>query len=561
MNLKKRIYKCLTLFSFASIVFITLFSIIIFYNRFTILNKEEIKNKGYIISTSLNLMESEDNQVSYLKEISKEQQSIRISYILSDGTVVFDSHTNIENLDNHKERTEVVGAKEKGFASDTRFSDSINRQTYYYAIKLNNNNILRIAKPIDDITRVFLHEGILPLLFLTIVFLVISIFVSKNISNFLITPINDFNFDLKSKDNVIYDELSPFISKINTQKEEILDRIQKAEESSNAMNKLTENITEGIIIVDKNKTVLLSNKQSDYIIGEALQSKDITNVYQNLEFVNALNKALDGEQSSITIEKNNKFYLTYFVPTMTYNNETSTFVFLFDVTEKAFYENQRKVFTANVSHELKTPLTVIGGLSELIENNMVQEKDIQNFGHKINNEAKNLLKLIDDIIKVSEYDEGNINSDFEVFDLTTMCENIVNELTWTASYKNIEILFKEKPTLVFNGIKRVIEECIFNLVENAIKYSGDVGKVYISLFEFDNYIELHVEDCGMGIADEEKELIFQRFYRVDKSRNKKIEGTGLGLSIVKHGIKLHNGTVTVEDRKPNGSRFIVSLPK
>ncbi|MFV0520391.1 MAG: sensor histidine kinase [Lachnospirales bacterium] len=555
MNLRKRLYRSLYFLAALSIVATTLIATLFFY--FQVINKDkmELQNKANIISYVVNHTENAEKE-AYLYDISLIDKSMRITYINTEGYVAYDSYANINTLENHNDRPEVINAKTNGYAEDTRFSSSINKSTYYYAVLLDNGYVLRLSKNTAELGFFFLKSGLPIILALLIFCISLANWGSKKIAKFVMEPINSFNFDeIENYESEIYlyDELSPFISKIQYQRKKILSQIDKINNHKETIEKIIENIDEGLIITDKNATVLSSNKYAKDFFNEGILGQDIRRIERTFTFITKVNESLKGVSSTLEIEKNNRKYVFHFIPSKSEETIKGTIILIFDITEKIFFEQQRKEFTANVSHELKTPLTVISGLSELMNNNLVPSEDIKSFSEKIYKESQNLLSLIEDIIKISEFDEKNVIETKLKFDFSKVTKTVGNNLYDFSKQNNIKIFSNIDDNIYFFGVERMIEEVIYNLIANAIKYNKENGFVFISLREKNNKIIFTVADDGIGISDEQQKLVFQRFYRVDKSRSKKIKGTGLGLAIVKHSVEYHEGVINLESDLNKGT--------
>ncbi len=482
-------------------------------------------------------------------QVKEGLKSLRVTVISQEGEVLFDNYR--EGLENHSNRPEVIEAKEHGVGESQRFSETLGKATYYYAINMSDGKILRLSITIDTIYS-WLYQ-LIPMAAICIVAaLGVSMLLAGQLTKKLVEPINSINPDNISElssefgKELFYEELTPFIKKIETQRTEIKSQLLTLESRTRTINQIAENIKEGLIIVDKGGVVLFSSKSTENIFGQQeIIGKNFLYVTRNVDFLNKAKESLGGQSGEMVLEHKGDVYNVYFSPAAVESEVNGAIILLVDITDKFAAEKQRKQFSANVSHELKTPLTTISALSEMIGNDMVKPEDIRGFSKKINAQAKRLITLIEDIIRLSEFDESKIESEKEEFDLEEVISAVAENLTPMAAIKAVTLEVEQSP-LQISGNRGLIEELIFNLVDNAIKYNKPGGSVRITAFPDNEYIKIKVSDTGIGISQEHIHRIFERFYRVDKSRSKRTGGTGLGLSIVKHIAELHGGRVEIQ---------------
>ncbi|MBP3339364.1 MAG: PAS domain S-box protein [Lachnospiraceae bacterium] len=547
--MKKRIFRGMFLQS----CFILCLSVIIImgmlYKYFSKITMNEIKNELTFISAGV-----EQNGKEYLEKLGKVDS--RITWIQENGDIIYDSEMNEDEMENHKDRQEVIEALKAGSGESYRFSNTMGKMSYYYATLLEDNSVLRISGTRYTVISLLMGLTTPFLLVLSIAF-IISIFVSRKISENITRPINEI--DLRNIDKVdTYEELTPFIRKIAHQNKKIQSQVNELRQKQQEFDTITENMSEGLLVFDKNTDVIFYNTSALKLLGadDVLGKQSVYVLNRSEAFVNAVNLALSGEHSECNIKLDERIYQIIANPVYNENHLAGGIIIIVDVTEKEERENLRREFSANVSHELKTPLTSISGFAEIMKSGIVPEEDMKKFAGNIYNEAKRLITLVGDIIKLSKFDENSGNTEFEDIDFTGIVNDNIRRLTQVASEKSV-VIESECDDVIMKGIPSVIDEMVYNLIENAIKYNKEDGKVIVILKETDGKIKFSVEDTGIGIPYGEQPRVFERFYRVDKSHSKEIGGTGLGLSIVKHGAATHNGNIELVSEPEKGTKITV----
>ena len=566
--MKKRIYRNMILLVCASVLLTTLLLIMTFYMGFSKEVKSELVTTAEFLTATLELYEE---QSEYLESLHLSNVEVRVTLIAPDGTVQYDSMITDENqFDNHANRGEIESAMRSGFGEEKRHSESVGKETYYYAIRLSSGNILRVAKTTANIYGVFV--SVIPQSLLVIVIILSTCFiVAHRLARKILAPVKQFGLDKSGK---IYDELAPFVKMIRNQKRQIGEAVDEVMRKSTVIDAITGNMKEGTILTNKDGTVLSANKSAMSILETKASpvEKNILEVTRNIVILENVKLALVGENHSVNTEIGGRIYHIVFSPV-----DDGVLILFLDITEKAKAENMRREFTANVSHELRTPLTTISGYTELLSNGMVQAEDVVGISKKMKSETDRLLALIEDIMRLAELDESEKEKSFESFDLTALIGEVVENLKLKADKHAIEMhIPKEVYTITAN--RAMLFEMVYNLVDNAIKYNKPHGSVTITLKQTDKNAQdkntqnehtqdkriqderiqnkctqIEVRDTGIGVAKKYQERIFERFYRVDKSRSKEIGGTGLGLSIVKHIVAYHGGCVEVESEAGNGT--------
>ena len=511
--------------------------------------KAEVRRKAEIFEKSLNY--SADN-LDYVTSLRLTQNDMRLSIIDREGKVLFDSYANIDNLDNHLERPEVKTAFEKGRGEGVRFSDTLGKRTYYYAVKLSDDTVLRLAERAQTIYGVL--ASYLPLiLFIIVVVLLVSNIMTVKLTKHIIAPIN--NIDLEQDSPDCYDELAPFIRKIDSQKARIAEQITIIEERAATTSAIIKNMSEGIVLVDSTGKIASVNDSAVKVFRakDGFVGQTIGYLTRNREIHGLLEQALAGENGELTVELDHKSYSLLFSPVQ----DMGCIILIMDITQRAENERIRREFTANVSHELKTPLTAISGYAEIINGGLTDREKTLEFAGKIQREAGRLISVIEDIIRLSELEEQP-HTDSAPIDVAELAKQVVDQLRDYADSKTVVLLTQLSPCKI-TASPRIVQEILYNLVDNAIKYNKEGGQVSIKVQSDARGALIKVSDSGIGIPKEHLDRVFERFYTVDKSRSKKTGGTGLGLSIVKHGVAYHGGKIEIDSAEGIGTTITVVL--
>lgn len=548
----KKIFKSIVLV--AGVVLLASIVIImgVLYQYFGEVQENQMKDELSISSVAV-----EEDGVTYLSKL--ESNRYRITWIKADGTVIYDTKNGADTMENHADREEVREALSSGEGEGTRYSSTLLENTMYCAKRLSDGTVLRIS--MSRASAGALAFGMIqPILIVLIVALALSGILASQISKRIARPLNDLDLEHPLENNT-YDEISPLLNRINFQHKEIKSQVKELQQKKDEFNQITSSMNEGLVLLDNNGTILSINPAAQNILetDEYCIGKDFLTIDRRHDMSIAIQNALNNGKSEIRSEINGREYQFDISRIQSANKTIGAVLLAFDITEHELAEKTRREFTANVSHELKTPLQGIIGSAELIEGGMVKPEDMPRFVSHIKEEAKRLVVLIEDIIRLSELDEGSAMPQSEV-DLLNIANEVKNNLDETAKAKNVSIQVSGK-NVVIEGVKRLIYEIIFNLCDNAIKYNKDGGKVDISVSETESNSVIKVKDNGIGIAPEEQNHIFERFYRVDKSHSKASGGTGLGLSIVKHAVQYHNGTVTIDSQIGKGTEITIAIPK
>lgn len=499
----------------------------------------------------------ETEGISYLEQLPKQSQ--RITWIDADGTVLFDSYADVSQMENHGEREEVVKALKTGRGESTRYSTTLAEKTENYAIKLSDGTILRLSVTSLSALSIFLSMTQLLALVLVIA-LILAGFLASKTSKSIVKPLE--NVDLKHPEQAeIYDEMAPFLRRIAVQNKLISKQMQDRQRRQREFETITENMQEGLLVLDAKGEVLSCNKGARRLLGvDHVPEKENVFALNHTEgFRRCITAALAGNHEEVTMESDSRSYQLLANPVTEDGLVAGVVLLLFDNTEKADREKLRREFTANVSHELKTPLTSISGFAEIMKNGMVKAEDVPRFANNIYDEAQRLISMVQDIIQLSRLDEAQETMEKTEVNVALIAETVAKRLEGQAAQRNI-VFHIETESAVLSGVPHVLEEMIYNLCDNAIRYNKDNGSVTLKVEKHPDDITVTVADTGIGIPYGEQERVFERFYRVSRSRSKEIDGTGLGLSIVKHGALLHQATVKMESEVDKGTTIRLIFP-
>ena len=537
-------------------ILVSLITWLVFFNAFQNQVNADLKTDAQLIATSYDCITDDNN----LKDFAKGQT--RITLIKADGNVIFDSEKKSD--ENHLERSEIKDALQDGEGYSSRYSETTRTNTYYYAMKLSNGNILRVAKDADALNSVFtsiLPYMILIFIMLLIMSLAIGFFLTKKIINpitKLSESVDDIGTDIDADD--IYPELSPFITEIIAQKREIRYQLGKVEREKNKVAAIIQNMSEGMILLDLDKNILLMNEATKRIfnVGDVtLKHDSLLYISRDKDVNDCVDKALDGENSSLELMLNGRIYQMIANPVASQGEQIGVICLIIDITEKKEMESMRQEFTANVSHELKTPLTSISGYAEMIEAGIVKEEDIKNFAGRIRKESARLLSLISDIILLSRLDNSQKAEAIrkETVNLLTIAQKCADDIAVQAERQGVVVRVSGEEYIMRGNIT-LLTELVQNLCDNAVRYNRDKdGKVDITVGN--GFID--VKDTGIGIPPEHRARIFERFYRVDKSRSKERGGTGLGLAIVKHICELYDAKIELKSSEGFGTEIKITF--
>ena len=515
--------------------------------------KKELAQEARYINMGL---ESGGND--FLNKIAAENGSnVRITLIDKDGIVLLDNQAEAKTLENHAMRQEIMEAVAVGAGEAERFSDTLDKTTYYYAVRLEDGKILRLARTIDSIYKSVLQ--MLPIMGgIVIVVAFLASIVARRVTFNLIKPLDQVNLD-EPLDNETYDELAPFLTRIAKQKRQLSKNLKKLRGKQEELTIITNNMNEGLVLLNGQQNVLFINESAAKIFGFSAKEvigRNILTVDRAQEVQDLLQKVSQAGKGEGLYEKDGHFYQL----SGSSVNGSGSVILIYDVTEKMTAEKLRREFSANVSHELKTPLQSILGYAEIMKNGLVKDEDKQRFLERIHAEAGNMIELIQNIMELSRLDENKTLDEFEDVDLLKLAQSVTLRLKHKAQTKGVTFNVSGSSACVC-GVQSILSEVLYNLVDNSIKYNKDNGKVDVKVQDGSEEVTVSVSDTGIGIGAADRERVFERFYRADKSHSKEIGGTGLGLSIVKHGVLFHKGRVELESEPGVGTTITFVLPK
>lgn len=544
----KKIFKSVLMVAVVMVLFCCTFILGILYRHFTMIEEQQLESQlGFVVSGVQNQGEQ------YLKNLT--EKKYRITWVEADGTVKYDNKTDVSKMENHANRQEIKEALKYGRGESSRYSSTLTQKTLYYAKKINDGSIIRISVSQETVLKL-LFAMISPMLFTIIVAIILSSFLAKQMSKKIVEPLNNLDLNEPMK-NDAYGEIAPLLRHIEHQHRQIDEQLEELQKKKEEFQATIENMDEGLILLDAGNNIISINPAAKKIFSatDECVGKDFLVIERNLSVANTIKEAMDKGKAEIILKRYGLDYQIGVSKIEAAGQTLGAVLLAVDVTEKNNAERTRKEFSANVSHELKTPLQSIIGSAELMENNLVKKEDMPRFIGHIRKEAERLVKLVEDIIRLSWLDE-NRDMEMELVDLKDIAIETKEVLENTAKEKNVTINVSGEDIKLY-GVKSLLYEIVYNLCENGIKYNKENGSVNIILSKEAEKNILVVEDTGIGIKEDKQLRIFERFYRVDKSRSKETGGTGLGLSIVKHAAMYHNAEILLESKEGQGSRFKV----
>ena len=524
----------------------------VLYNYFTEEFTDELQSEAVYVAEGVELM-GED----YLTALDDEDSTTRITYIDSDGTVLYDSQKEASEMSNHSDREEFQEALETGTGESTRYSNTLSQRYIYYAILLEDGTVLRLSGSQKTIWGL-IGSMLQPILMVVVIAIALSGVLAYSTSRRIVGPLNKVDLEHPLDSTGVYDELAPFLTRIEHQNRQIQQQMQELKDQKEKIDTITYQMDEGLVVLDQRGSILSINRRGEEIFGvdQTCVGKNCIALGRSVKVINVLNRCLEGESAQENFALKEHEYSIMATPVESDGVKSGAVVLLLDITQSYQAEEMRKEFSANVSHELKTPLTSISGYAELMQSGLVKQEDMVPFAGKIYQEANRLIKLVDDIMKLSQLDEGVTSMPQEPVDLLSLAKEVTNRLEPNAHKRGVKMEVTGE-SCVIDGYRQVLDEMIYNLVENAIKYNKDNGSVTVSVRKDDGHTVLAVADTGIGIAPEHQSRVFERFYRVDKSHSKSTGGTGLGLSIVKHGAQLHDAKITLESQVDVGTTISI----
>ena len=558
----KRIFGGAFIVSLVAIISAVAMVLGVAYTKEQQLFKRQLEQQAMLLAATMENT-SPDDDVESLRKLSHDIHGTfenRITYIGQDGTVLFDNEADPATMENHLGREEVVAAKQSGTGTAIRESYTMSEMTVYCARVIGYDCIVRVAGTMDTVAARIAGMW-WEVLLIVIIAAMVSLGVAAIVARVVVKPIN--SIDLKNPDiGESYSEIAPLLHRISEQNHEIDQQIAELTRSRKEFSLITENMSEGFIIIDSRTEVLSYNTAALKILGSDFtgSSRSVLVLNRSEAFRSAVEDALAGKRSETDLTLSEKIYQVIATPAFSGSSVTGAVMIILDITEKEAREELRREFTSNVSHELKTPLTTIYGISDMLVGGIVKPEDIPGFAKNIRDEAGRMITLIQDILKLSQLDENTFSDQRERVDLYELAQSAAERLRPQADEKHVTISVTGERS-EFTGIATVLEEMIYNLLDNAVKYNKQGGRADVDVRSSGDDIVVTVSDTGIGVPADSIDRIFERFYRADKSHSRKIGGTGLGLSIVKHEVSLHGGSITVKSSEGSGTTFTMALPK
>lgn len=482
----------------------------------------------------------------------------RITWVAADGTVLYDSDSEAAAMENHADREEIQEALTGGSGESTRYSTTFDERRIYFATRLSDGTVLRVSSAQHSVWVLIM--GLLsPVIMIFVLAAILSGVLASALSKRILRPVNAIDLEHPEQSEV-YEELSPLLSKIYNQNRVIDSQIEELQRKQAEFTAITENMSEGFLVIDDHTDLLSYNSGALRLLGAeaGLSRRSVLALNRSEGFRKAVELSLSGEHCEQLFEREGRYLQIIANPVYHEEHVAGAVLVILDITEKHARESMRREFTANVSHELKTPLTSISGTAEIIKNGFVKPEDIPHFAGNIYDEAQRLITLIGDIMRLSQLDEDSVPFEKGPVDLYELASSVLCRLEAAAGKRGISLTLSSEHATV-NGVSQVLDEMVFNLCDNAVKYSRENGHVRVFVSEENGHVALRVEDDGIGIPAADQARVFERFYRVDKSHSKEIGGTGLGLSIVKHGAAFHNARVALESELGKGTTVTVTF--
>lgn len=556
--MKKKLYRSMCIVACGTILLTTIVSLLIFYNLIEAQIKETIRNECYLIAAGLN---DTADEKAYFDELARPlPETGRLSVIAADGTVLYDSIADSADMENHAGRDEIREALKSGEGTAQRRSFTLGQSTYYCAVRLQNGNVIRVGYYAESFFSMLF--SIFPaVLLLMLLVIAVSLILSHRVTEQIVKPVTEAadRLDLAGTESP-YEELTPFFQKIRAQHEEITVHMETIRADQKTLRLIMENMGEGLILLSADQRILMHNHSAEELLGAPdcdYAGQPFVALTRREELNNAVRKALCGESSAVNVERSDRIIRCYVSPVTDHGMLNGVLLFLLDETAQYRAEQIRSEFSSNVSHELKTPLTSISGFAELLKNGMAGEAEVPVFAQTIYDEAQRLLALIGDIMRLSRIEEQDLKAADRV-NLLTIAKGVCASLKKETDKRQVTVSCRGSDQIV-NGDFGMLRELVQNLCENAVRYNRPGGTVAVTVGSMDGRVSLSVADTGVGIAQKDQERVFERFYRVDKSRSKETGGTGLGLSIVKHIVEFHGGEIMLESELGKGTTVIVLL--
>ena len=548
----KRIYKAICAAALGVFVVTMLLIMGVLYNYFSSVQQRQLRSQ-----TALAVQGAEQLGMDYFDGLSDED--VRITWVAANGDVLYDSASDSDVMENHLQREEIQSALATGFGESARYSSTMLKQYLYCAQKLSDGTVLRLSVSHNSVW-VLLLGMLQPILIVIAVAAVLSFLLASRLSKRIVDPMNKLNLD-EPLENEGYDELSPLLRRIYSQQQHLKEQQATLTRKQNELEAIVGHLEEGMILLDKSCKVITANQAALRLLdarASNIAGLDLLMLSRNLALAEAVQEAMDGRSATRKTELHGKTIQIQAAAVGQQDEMSGVAVVLFDITQSEQAEQRRREFTANVSHELKTPLQSISGYSELLMRGMARQEDIQPFAQRIYGETQRLIQLVQDIINLSQLDEGS-SYQWQQASLFAIAAEVTGSLEHFAEEKQVRLTLEGSGTML-RGVPELLRGIVYNLTDNAIKYNRPGGSVTVTVSRQKDEAVLTVNDTGIGIPEGEQDRIFERFYRVDKSRSKEVGGTGLGLSIVKHAAFLHKAAIDITSQLGAGTTIQVRFP-
>ena len=550
-TMTKRIFRATLLVGVAVLIASLALVMGVLYSYFGRVQESQLRDE-----LSLAAVGVEKNGTDYLRALQSHQY--RITWVRADGTVVYDTQVDAETMENHAQRQEIQQALAAGEGESSRYSSTLLQKTVYYAQRLPDGTVLRLSA-VRVTAGVLVLNMLQPILLVLAAALILSGVLAGRLARRITEPLNRLDLE-HPLENDTYEELAPLLRRMEHQRRQIDRQMGELRQRSEEFDQITGSMNEGLVLLDEAGAILSINPAARRLLdaGGDCVGQDFLTVDRDVTMSDALRQAAEQGHSEFRGERNGREYQFDVTRIQTEGRTAGTVLLVFDVTERAFAERNRREFTANVSHELKTPLQGIIGSAELLENGMVKQEDVPRFVGHIRAEAQRLVTLIGDIIRLSQLDEGE-PMPTEPVELLAVAREAAENLRSAAKTRNVTVEVTGTPATV-SGVRRLLYEIVLNLCDNAIKYNTEGGRVEVEVAQDGGTAAVTVRDTGIGIPPEHQSRVFERFYRVDKSHSKASGGTGLGLSIVKHAVQYHHGVIQLKSEVGKGTEIRVTFP-
>ncbi len=547
----RRIFRDILLTAVLALLLTSALLVGTLYNVYEARISAELRMEAEYIVRALDMTQDD---LDYFADLSSTN---RVTLIAPDGSVLYDSNADESRMDNHAQRPEVLSALTNGTGESTRYSDTLSEVTLYHARQTDEGNVLRIASTRSSVLGIFLNVAPQIIIMLLMV-AALSLLIARYASRQIVQPINELNLD-EPLENDVYDELAPLLTRMDRQHSQIRQQMRDLARAHADLNAIMENMREGLVLIDRENRILSMNGSAAAIFhankADFLGS-DLLTICRETSVLEIVKAAQAGESGDVVLPRDSRTYRIFASPVLREDKVRGVVLLALDISARYAAEASRREFTANVSHELNTPLTSISGYAEIIESGIAKTEDVPAFAGKIRAEAKRLVALVNDILELSRLDEKQGMGAKEHVALLPMLEGLAESFATIASEKGVA-LSVEGCNATVEGYPVLLRELFHNLIDNAIKYTPAGGSVTVHLSRPDGHICCTVQDTGIGIPEEHQPHVFERFYRVDKSHSRQTGGTGLGLAIVKHVAEVHQAQVKLDSKPQEGTAVSV----